>query len=658
MKRTLICLFLSAALLLTAFSAILVPVKADSVLTTSEECISLLKEMEGFASKPYWDYSQYSVGYGTRCPDEHFDRYMSEGIPEEEATALLQEYVAISEEWINNLAEKYAVTFNQGQFDALVLFTYNCGTRWMGKSGLFRDAVINGATGNEFLYAMSLWCSAGGQINSYLLDRRLKEARIYLEGVYSYDVPENYGYVFYDANGGELDYRVQGFDKTNPPVPFVNVSHPEWEFLGWFTAADGGTQITTLDGQLHGATLYAHWNKPATDTTDPSAPEGTDPEATTPTVPESEITETKISIKVTGDAVNVRSGPGTGYPVLSTVRSGTELLITQTTEGSGYTWGKHANGWICLKYTSFSNLVAGTKPSEPTTPDTPAAPLTGTIECDTILRVRSGPGTSYSILGYLSNGSKVTILSQQTVDSTVWGQLENGWISMEYVKLDETDSGNDSTTDTTTPTTPPDNSGVIATGKVINTDNLRVRSGAGTDNEVVAFLSHGTVVSIYEKVTVGSMEWGRIDQGWISLDYVAFDSDTPTVIETGTVVNTNSLRIRSAAGTENTVLGYLTMGTTVNIYEKLTVGDMVWARIDQGWVSMDYIKVSSSAASSSASKTVNTSSLRIRSAAGTDNSIVGFLTMGERVAILEVATESGVAWGRINSGWICMDYVV
>jgi hypothetical protein len=40
---------------------------------TSAECLAILKAEEGFCRYPIWDYSQYTVGYGTRCPSDKVD---------------------------------------------------------------------------------------------------------------------------------------------------------------------------------------------------------------------------------------------------------------------------------------------------------------------------------------------------------------------------------------------------------------------------------------------------------------------------------------------------------------------------------------------------------------------------------------------------------
>ena len=529
-------------------------------------------------------------------------------------------------------------------------------------------------------------------MQKFLLDRRMKEANVYLNGIYSTAVPENYGYVRYNGNGGTVSSSVQGYDVNDPVAPIATATNGSSQFAGWYTEKEGGTNITTLDASVKGTTLYAHWTEetasspetstpetstpetsaPETSTPETSAPEATSPETTPPATQPDDSASTSVNIKVTGDFVNIRKGPGTGYGVTFTVSAGKELTITETAEGSGYNWGKFSDGWICLKYTNYDSVVKaedetvqpedGTPEQDPVV-ETPKTQM-GTVQVDSTLRIRSGAGTSYSITGYLSSGTRVEVLEQSNVNGVVWGKISKGWVCMDYIKLESTETtdadNNDSSTDTPK-TDDGDKSTVVATGKVINTNELRIRSAAGTSNSILGYLAMGTKVEIYERTTVGSMVWGRIDKGWISLDYIQLDSNqSTTVIATGSVIDTNSLRIRSAAGTSNAILGYLTMGTKVEIYERMSVGSMIWGRIDKGWISLDYIKLESDGSGSDAGtnfKTVNTSSLRIRSGAGTNNSIVGYLTMGERVEILEQTTVNGTPWGRISKGWICMDYV-
>ena len=161
MRKKLLCGILALFLLAGVFTC--VPgAKAAEVLTASDQLIDYIKNVEGFSAYPYWDYSQWTVGYGTKCPEDKRSEYQVNGISVEAAEALLKEELLKTENAINGFAAQYALTLNQHQFDALITFTYNCGSGWLSETtGTFNQAVRNGATGNDFISAICLWSGAG-----------------------------------------------------------------------------------------------------------------------------------------------------------------------------------------------------------------------------------------------------------------------------------------------------------------------------------------------------------------------------------------------------------------------------------------------------------------------------------------------------------------
>ena len=48
--------------------------------------------------------------------------------------------------------------------------------------------------------------------------------------------------------------------------------------------------------------------------------------------------------------LNVRSGPGTNYTRVDQLTPGTKIEITEQTKVSGTSWGKTAQGWVCMSY--------------------------------------------------------------------------------------------------------------------------------------------------------------------------------------------------------------------------------------------------------------------------------------------------------------------
>ena len=150
-------------------------------------------------------------------------------------------------------------------------------------NGTFHQAIVTGATGNELIRAFSLWCVAG-DVQPGLLRRRLCEANMYLNGVYNMYAPENYGYVYFNGNGGSISNRVQGFDADLNGPPLTTAYNGPDAFAGWYTEAVGGEKVETLTRAVKNRTLYAHWGDGSQEESNLEGP---------------------VKVKVTGDWVNV-----------------------------------------------------------------------------------------------------------------------------------------------------------------------------------------------------------------------------------------------------------------------------------------------------------------------------------------------------------------
>ena len=628
MKR-LISLVLSLVLLAGLLTVGTVPASATTGLEPSEDMIALLKTLEGFDRYPRWDYAQWTVGYGTACPAEDLERLQRDGITVEEAEELLKKHLAGFSKTVNSFNVKYSLNMTQNQFDAVLLFTYNLGYAWMFYDSNFRAALVDGITGNDLMYIMGQWSHAGGEVLTQLVKRRLMEYNIFTNGVYSRTLPDNYCYVLYEFNGGKGETDVQCYDSDLTDAIRVIPTREGYTFAGWYTMNTGGTKVTVLDSSVRNMTLYARWVKDGE-----APPEETPGEATPEEKPMNPLTVT-----VSVNEVNIRTGPGTNYSIVDCVMKGTQMTITEVQTGTGYTWGKFDGGWIALMYTDYEEVLAQQPPveepptteppvteppvTEPPATEPPATeppvtepPVTeppavmGTITGNE-LRIRAGAGTGYEILGFLMAGDRVEILEQKTVGAMTWGRIAEGWISMTYVELDEQEPPVTEPPVTEPPVTEPPATEPPATEPpvteppvtvppatepeektvkgTITGNELRIRAGAGTSYEILGFLMAGDRVEILEQKTAGGMTWGRIAEGWISLDYVELDAaeeDEPVIM----MVNADCLRIRSGAGLSNSVVGYLYWGAKVQVLETSYADGMYWARIEDGWVSMDYLE--------------------------------------------------------------------
>ena len=105
-------------------------------------------------------------------------------------------------------------------------------------------------------------------------------------------------------------------------------------------------------------------------------------------------------------------------------------------------------------------------------------------------------------------------MQQIKVGNATWGYVSGGWASMDYIQLDGSTNNNTGNTGNTGSTGTTTYTGVV-TGSGVN-----VRSGAGTSYPVVGTKTMGDVVTITETVSADGMIWGKIDIGWISMNYV------------------------------------------------------------------------------------------------------------------------------------------
>ena len=180
---------------------------AVETFTTSEECIAMIKEFEGFRSVPYTDDSgAWYIGYGTECEPGNYPM----GVSEAEADQLLRQHLAQRDELlVNSFLLQYGVSVNQAQFDAMVSLTYNLGAQWINPEYRFCSYLINGIqfySEEQIVNSIATWCHSGTAVLENLVTRRLREAFLFLYGDYEFrDVASRYCYIDFEPNGGQKD---------------------------------------------------------------------------------------------------------------------------------------------------------------------------------------------------------------------------------------------------------------------------------------------------------------------------------------------------------------------------------------------------------------------------------------------------------------------
>ena len=626
MKRKFTCMILALVLVISLLPLGAIHTQAASNLNYSENVVNLIKQFEGFSASAYQDVNQWSIGYGT-------PGVAGQVMTQEQADLALRDYLNTINQKINQFTAATNLYLNQYQHDALVSFSFNCGTDWTTQGGRFYNAVVSGAGVNEFLFAISLWANVNSTPDANLLNRRLAEANLYFNGVYSKSAPAGYTYVILDPNGGTPgsngEDKMQAYQiGANVNILAANPTKSGYSFGGWFTAPSGGTGVKYLNATTAGRTLYAQYG---------------------------------TAVTVTAPSVAIRGGAGTGYGQTATAVSGAQLVIVEAVQVNGAAWGRCIDGWVELAYTNYTGSS--------TLPTTPVSTTNGTVVCSTGVNVRSGAGTNYPVVGSAYNGQRVTVYETVNVNGSFWGRIgDSRWISLNYVKLDSSNTGN--------------NGGTTNTGNyqlgVVTATGLNVRASAGTGSAIVGALKKGEQVKIYAQTTVGNTLWGQTDKGWVCMNYISItgsavnggnngSANNGTAIATGTVKAGTNLNVRSGAGTGYPKVGTISSGTPVSIYEKAIVNGMEWGRIGSGmWVCLAYVNLTTNGGSGSTGTTgttgtatvISSTNLNVRSGAGANYTKVGSLTPGSQITIYEVVTSGTQQWGRIGSGmWVCMSYV-
>ena len=136
--------------------------------------LALIKQYEGYRGSVYKDVAGFpTIGYGHKLTaGESYPK----GITEAQATAILLNDVAGAEQAVNTLVK---VPLTQGQFDALVSFTYNLGAGTLQRSTLL--ALLNAGRYAAVPGEMVLFDKAGGKVVEGLRERREAEGRLWGE---------------------------------------------------------------------------------------------------------------------------------------------------------------------------------------------------------------------------------------------------------------------------------------------------------------------------------------------------------------------------------------------------------------------------------------------------------------------------------------------
>lgn len=193
---------------------------------------------------------------------------------------------------------------------------------------------------------------------------------------------------------------------------------------------------------------------------------------------------------------------------------------------------------------------------------------------------------------------------------------------------------------------------------VVTGDSVNVRTGAGTHFTSNSVLPAGTKVMIQDVDLKSPLPWGKIEEGWICLNYVKLENPdellqyaSPTL---GITMH-DGAQLYNGPATFYGKAGTLKKDVRLNIFG--IVGN--WARIAEGWLLVDHIYIDcTEGPEEPVMGTVTGTGVNIRSGPGTTYGAITSVGKGTRLKIFYVVEYYGAKWGCGEVGWISMDYVL
>ena len=222
---------------------------------------------------------------------------------------------------------------------------------------------------------------------------------------------------------------------------------------------------------------------------------------------------------VNASRVNMRTGPGVGYPVVTVL--GTGQQVTVIGQNADRSWlqvqlWNGVSGWVNARYVWTGASVPVTQPTG----------VSNGVVRAIHLNIRNGPGANFEVVGQLGWGAGVSLIGRN-LDST-WVQIQvpggvSGWVSARYLIANVQVASLPVASYTgITPSLPQPVSTGGKTGQV-TANSLNMRLGPGFGYGYFDRLAYGETVSLIGRDYSGA--WLLIQRangktGWVYTGYI------------------------------------------------------------------------------------------------------------------------------------------
>jgi uncharacterized protein YraI len=281
---------------------------------------------------------------------------------------------------------------------------------------------------------------------------------------------------------------------------------------------------------------------------------------------------------VTSSALNLRAQPSLSSAVLLVIPAGAQVGYLED-EQDGFTNVSYAGsiGWAKSEY--LSPVGGGGSSDYP--------PSLGYKTTLAYVNMRSGPGTGYSVIRTLPQGTSVEVFDSIQGNFQMVGYAQQvGWISLDYLSGGEGGGGGGGGWEGN-----PNNAAYR--GQATTASAVNMRNGGGMNYDVKLVIPGGAVVDVYDDY--GNYFWlvnYNGEYGWVHDDFLIMDSDQGSDMPeyTGMGTATATVNLRAGSGTGYQVLAVVPAGASVELYAG-PAGS--WARVRYngqfGYIHSDYI---------------------------------------------------------------------